>query len=266
MSEITASSARIKVVPPSDDITYFWNVVSKDELKEAKMTLEEWAADDMVYYPEEGYSFDELASKGAEEYNAAPLEPETEYYAYAYQFNKDFKILSDVSYTEFATSKFEITGSEELNLEGAEFTWEYDTKGKEGYLALVGYDEKKNLELGLYFVVNSDTPNGTFTEADMDEPYADYGYYFNYLYDAANKIEYQLVSANVTGAYNEDKSLYVYGGEAVALNGIKYTFKNVQASEYVYEDDGENWFAPARVRKEKKNAGLQRGAKKQLVK
>ena len=221
VSNITASSARIKVVPPSDTITYFWNIVSKDELKENKMTLEEWTEDDMTYYPGAGYTFDELASKGVEEFDLTTLDPETEYYAYAFQFNKNFKILSDVSFIEFKTAKFEIIGSEDLNLSEADYSWEYDASSKEGYLSLAAYDDAKNLELGLFFVTSKNTPNGTFTEADMDEPYADYGYYFNYLYDSAKEVEYQLYSANVTGAFNNDQSLYIFSGEVVALNGIK---------------------------------------------
>ena len=268
VSDITASTAHIKVVPSSNTVTYFWNIVSKDELKENKMTLEEWAADDMVYYPEEGYTFDDLASKGVEEFDISPLQPETEYYAYAYQFDKDFNIIGDIASSEFKTAKFEIIGSETLNLSDADYTWEYDASSKDGYLSLYGFDATKNLELGLLFLVNGNNPNGTFTEADMDEPYADYGYYFNYLHDGAKDAEYQLVSANVTGAFNADKSLYIFSGEAVALNGIKYSFKDVQAVEYEYpeDDDDDSWLAPARVRDQKKNIHVQRGAKKLFTK
>jgi len=263
VSNITATDAHIKIVPESDTIWYFWSVVGKAELAEYQMTLEQWAEDDMSFYPEQGYTFDDMASKGVTEYDVPSLDPESEYYVYAFKFDKSFKILGDIVSEEFKTAKFEIVGSETLNLSEADYTWEYDSSSKEGYLSLYGYDATKNLELGLMFLVKGNNPNGTFTEADMDEPYADYGYYFNYLYDDTNEVEYHLASANVTGAFNADKSLYIFSGEAVALNGIKYSFKDVQAVEYEEPEDDGGWYAPARVRSHKK--GVAHEAKKLFV-
>ena len=229
VSEITASTAHVKVTPESDTIPYFWNVVSKDELTQSKMTLEAWAEDDMDYYPNQGYTFEELVSKGTETMDVSPLMPETEYYIYAYQFNKEFKIIGEIVSKEFKTAKLEIIGT--VNLTGeAELQ---NLAAQMGLFAVyVDVDGTKGTYLELVFA--ADDINGEFTEADLDEEYGGW-------YVVTEDEYYPVVTANLKGAANADDTEYAFKGSVVCGNGYQYNI-DVTCPMVEYDDYG----APAR--------------------
>lgn len=237
VSDVTATSAHVKITPSKEDAFYYASVVSQEGLDYYKMTIEEYAQDDMDYYSGTGASFANLAQSGEFE-GDVELQPETKYYAYAFYFNKNWEILSDVAYVTFTTPKLEITETIDLALAGAEVTWEFYATDGLGVLDLsTAFDEAKGLGVNLSLV--GETANGTFTENNLYDPYAAYGYYSNCIYDANKNIVALPVLAQISGAFNADSTVYTYGGYVVDADGVKYTFNNVQATPPAEEEGGE---------------------------
>ena len=257
VTDVTAVSAHVAVIPSDTSVFYFTSYVSKAGLEEYEMTLEEYAADDMDYYPSAGYSFDDLASKGTMAADVTGLLPQQEYYVYAFQFNEDFEIIGKVFYTTFTTPAVEVKQTVALDLTDAEYYWDFDDTYGDGTLYLYGVDEAKNLEVSFFFL--SETQNGTFTAENLYEPYAAWGFTLNSVTDISSEEgeSSQFVDAEVTGALNADGT-YTFGGYAVSAEGVKYTFENVVAAEYE-EDEDDYEFAPKRAAKQaraKKQAHL----------
>lgn len=213
VSDVQAGSAHVKVTPSKADAFYFASVVSQDELDYYKMTLEEYAADDMEYYPEHDYSFSDLAQSGVYETNLS-LDPETKYYAYAFYFNKSWEILSDIAFVEFTTPKLVV--KETVNVQGEGTLYDMIDLG---YLLAIeaNLDPTGNSYITLAFL--TDQANATFTEEDIDSYY---GYGAWVVADAKNEEYYKVVTAEVTGAYNADSTAYAVAGNIVATNGVKY--------------------------------------------
>ena len=183
VSNIEAQSATITVTPSIDTVAYYWAYASQAVLDYYQMTAAEYCADDLEYYMGQGYGYADLAEaglivKGKDTYEAK-VDPETKYYVYACAVDQDLKILSEVTVADFTTPEFEVSGEEALALDGALYAYEFDEEYNEGFLQL--YAEIPAKDAALSFVLIVPQANGTFTEADMYEPYAAYGYnnYYN---------------------------------------------------------------------------------------
>ena len=235
VSDITATTAYVTITPSDTTAAYFCSYVSLPGLAEYEMTLDEYAADDMDYYPTSGYTFDELATYGTVAGEFEGLKPETEYYAYAFYFNEKFEIIGEVNSVKFKTAALEVSETVALNLTDAQFAWEFDDEYGDGTLYLDAVDEAKNLMISFYLL--SVEPEGTFTADNIYDPWAAFGYYYNATTDLDTEEQVPFVVLEITGSFNDDKSIYTFGGYAVNTNGVKYTFADVQATEYVESDD-----------------------------
>ena len=268
VSDIEAQSATITVTPSNDTIAYYWSYASQAALDYYEMTAEEYCADDLEYYLGQGYGYADLVEaglivKGKDTYTAE-LSAETKYYVYACAIDEELNILSDIKVVDFTTPEFEIQGEEALELSAAQYAYEYYEEYNEGFLQLMAEIPAKDAVLMLALEVPA--ADGTFTEANMYEPYAAYGYnnYYNYIYSEATGLDLTFVTLSVTGALDETAKQYTFSGEAVCDDGIKYTFSAV-ADEYVGEEEeegGEEVTAPKRGAKKVAPKAIKRIAKK----
>lgn len=268
VSDIEAQSATITVTPSNDTIAYFWSYASQAALDYYEMTAEEYCADDLEYYLGQGYGYADLVEakmivKGKDVYEAK-LSAETKYYVYACAVDENLNILSDIKVVDFTTPEFEVKGEEALELSGAQYLYQYDEENSEGFLQIRAEIPAKDAVLSL--VLEVPAADGTFTEANMYEPYVSYGYnnYYNYIYSEAAGLDLTFVTLSVTGALNEEAKQYTFSGEAVCNDGIKYTFSAV-ADEYVEEGEeegGEEVAAPKRGAKKVAPKAIKRIAKK----
>jgi len=242
VGEVTYNAAQVTVTPTDTAAAYFFSYVSTDDLAYNEMTIEEYAADDMEWYPEQGYTFAELARYGAMTFNITSLTAETEYYVYAFAFNDKFEILSDVVYRKFTTPKIEIVGEETLNLSDAQYAWAYYADHSMGLLQIFGVDVAKDSLIFSTALYTGEQAAGTYTEEDMYEPYVAYGYtnYYNYLYNEELDLSFETLT--LAASVNADSTLN-FSGSVVADNATKYNFSAV-ATKYVAEE-GEEEAAPA---------------------
>jgi len=268
-SNIEAQSATITVTPSNDTIAYYWAYASEAMLESYEMTAEEFCADDLEYYLGQGYGYADLVEakmivKGKDVYEASQLTAESKYYVYACAVDEELNILSDIAVASFTTPEFEVKGEEALELSGAQYLYQYYEEYSEGFLQINAEIPAKDAVLSLALEVPA--ADGTFTEANMYEPYVAYGYnnYYNYIYSEASGLDLTFVTLSVTGALNEEAKQYTFSGEAVCDDGIKYTFSAV-ADEYVEEGEeegGEEATAPKRGAKKVAPKAIKRIAKK----
>lgn len=104
VSDITATSAYVEV-SPSNKETYFFDVIEKEMLDQYS-DKKEFAADVISLYLDYGYSVDELLSSGIDHYSytdESALEPNTEYYAYAFGLSTDGTVTTKVTTVSFQT-------------------------------------------------------------------------------------------------------------------------------------------------------------------
>lgn len=231
---ISAKSAFVAVTPTDNKVAFWYDYISTNDLKSysESMTIEEYAADDMSYYPKY-YSFEELANYGLL-LDTLSLIPETEYYVYAYTFNEKFEITSDIVVVKFTTPAQAIAGKENLAITG-EF---YDGTAGDGYFQAFGYNADNTKCLSL--LVFADSLNTSFT---VDDIYTG----LSYLVDlSGEEIEYfDITKASLTSAFNEANATLAITGTFVASNDIQYTL-NLTATETATD-------APARKAAAKKN-------------
>lgn len=251
VSNLESQSATITVTPSIDTVAYYWVYASEATLEYYQMTPAEYCADDLEYYKGQGYTYDDLFGKlvvkGTDTYGAQ-LDPETKYYVYAAVVDKDLKVISEVAVIDFTTPQFELKGTEALTLDGALYHYEFDEEYNEGFLQVMAQIPAKEAVLSFALIVPQ--ADGTFTEANMYEPYASYGYdnYYNYIYSETNEIDLSFISVNFVGSLDANAKKYTFNGYVVCNDGYKYTFSSV-ADEYVEEEEegeGEGELAPRR--------------------
>jgi hypothetical protein len=106
VSEITSSSATVSVTP-SDNSTYYFDVIEKEYLDQyiiKKDFATEMVAELKSYLEEYGYTLDMVLSVGRDVYSYdGELDANTVYYAYAFGISNDGAITTDVTVKEFTT-------------------------------------------------------------------------------------------------------------------------------------------------------------------
>ena len=243
VADITATGAHVTVTPSDTTAFYFISYVSQEDLEYYEMTLEEYANDDMEWYPENGYKFADLAYQGEAKLSLdGYLKPEQVYYVYAFKFNKSWEILSEIAQVKFTTPKLEIKETVNVTAEGTvyDMTDGYYLLGIEADLDATG---NSYITLALL----TDNAEGTFTEENIDTYY---GMGAWVVVDMANEEYYQVITLNATGAYNADATSYSFKGDMVAANGVKYVLNLTcvpQADEE--EGDDDELLAPAKAKK-----------------
>ena len=243
VADITATGAHVTVTPSDTTAFYFISYVSQEDLEYYEMTLEEYANDDMEWYPENGYKFADLAYQGEAKLSLdGYLKPEQVYYVYAFKFNKSWEILSEIAQVKFTTPKLEIKETVNVTAEGTvyDMTDGYYLLGIEADLDATG---NSYITLALL----TDNAEGTFTEENIDTYY---GMGAWVVVDMAKEEYYQVITLNATGAYNADATSYSFKGDMVAANGVKYVLNLTcvpQADEE--EGDDDELLAPAKAKK-----------------
>ena len=114
ITDITATGATVSVIPSDDNSTYYFDVIEKgilDEYKREAQFVEDYVADIKAYIEEFntcGYnlSFADFVSSGEDSYTYGTdpaLNPNTEYYAFAFGLSESGNITSGLTKVEFKT-------------------------------------------------------------------------------------------------------------------------------------------------------------------
>jgi hypothetical protein len=231
ITDITSAGATVTVTPSDNNAYYYFDVVSTAWLAEYKMTVEDYAEDDMRYYPEYEYTFDEIASQGKDSYKYITLTPETEYIAYAYTFSKDWKVTSAVATKKFTTQKYQATSTVNIPSDATAVIEDF-CDYMNLFFVYIDLDETGNSYLS--FAFEAESAEGTFTEADIDSYYGG-----AVVLDEKNEEYCMMVYTNVTGKYNVDGT-YSFQGTVDGGNNVHYVFDVTCTEDEGYE-------APAKV-------------------
>jgi len=107
VSDITYKSAHVKVTPSDEKAIYFWNIASQADLDEYKLTIADYAKEEIEYYAA-NYSYAKLVEGGliieggADEYDF-DLDAESEYVVYAFVTNEKMEIVGEIASKSFST-------------------------------------------------------------------------------------------------------------------------------------------------------------------
>ena len=117
VSDITATSADVRV-EPSNNNTYYFDVIEKDILdqySDKSVFLAEMIADLKALYEEYGYTFADALSVGNDGflYGEGYLEPNTDYYAFAVAITENGAVTSDMTLEPFKTLESTTGGGDE---------------------------------------------------------------------------------------------------------------------------------------------------------
>jgi len=238
VSEITAASAFVTVVPSDTNAYYYFDVLTSEDLKAGynEDSLAKEMKESVEYYKQK---FPYYLSKGTDEWTFTGLMPETEYTVYALQFDSAYAPVGKWTTKTFKTAKLEIKETVNLSGEGELLD----------YISLMGafavYADINDKGAYLDLTIAAEDLNGTFTEADLDEYYGGWA-----VIDEQNDEYYPVISLAAEGKLNADETEYAFKGEAICTNGVKYVLDLVcPVEEFDWEDlfgDGDDYYAPAR--------------------
>ena len=232
VSDITATSAVIEVLPTDTDATYFSTILEAKDVTPAMLknldTIAEFS--DMyikylvAYYTYYGkkVSYDDFLYEGAiskKDGKITDLTPATEYIVYAHKMNADGEASGELAYLTFKTKDPE---KKALKVSSADYTF-YE---KEGAVEIHLSDSEAGLSMGLVLLTKN--LNGTFTEENFFE---DGEYVYNYVQWGDDDDDWgAIVKFEMTGSLDADKKEYTINGKALAENGVEYSF-NAKAVE-----------------------------------
>jgi len=235
VSNIAATTASVAVEPTDAEATYYWGVAESAELAKLSDDSLKSQVIAMINYYIEAYAalgseltYDDFLSKGNDAYDYEGLTPNTEYTVYAFKLDANGVAKGNVAKKAFKSLEVVVSETVALDLVG-----EYSYYADYGVLQIIGEDAAKGLELGL--ALYAAQPSGSFT---LDDCYEDGYYYWNYIYNTATEDIAEFLELSVNGTLGND-GIYTFSGYAIAETGVKYTFANVQATEYVEEGDEE---------------------------
>ena len=230
VSDITATSATVKVTPVDANAYYYFDILEPAAIA-AGYNVDSFA----LYLKEEVEFADEkfpaYLSKGADEYAFSGLMPETDYVVVAFQLDSNYAAVGDWTKKEFKTTKLELKGTKEVTGE-AELM---DFTALMGLFAVYADVDANGAYLEL--TIASESLDGTFTEADFDDYYGAW-----LVVDEDNNEYYPVISANLKGVSNADATEYKLTGDVICGDGYKYNI-NVTCP---IEDALAGYEAPAR--------------------
>lgn len=233
VGDVEATTANVAVTP-SDENVYYYLAVYDNSLFETYTYEDAFAKfkEEMEYYVENnGVTIEDLCEygyveKGKVDYNYTGLSPKTEYIVLAAQIDENFNRVGDFSIKTFTTPDIVVSETVALDLT-SEYTYYADMQ----IMQILSKDEAKNLEFGLTYY--AEDPTGTFTK---DNCYEDGQYYWNYIYNTETEDIVEFVELSVNAVMGGE-GIYTFSGYAVAEDGVKYTFANVQATEAAEEEE-----------------------------
>ena len=107
VSDITYKSAHVAITPSDAKAIYFWHVAAQADLDEYKLTIADYAKEEIEYYAS-NYSYADLVKGGliieggADEYDY-DLDAESEYVVYAFITNEKLEIVGEIVSKSFST-------------------------------------------------------------------------------------------------------------------------------------------------------------------
>ena len=153
VSDITATTAQIEIVPADTAATYYYDIYFADQFTKADLNIDSIAQisnEAIEYYMEMDeyeYDFEDYLSIGKVSGKNGFLEgltPETEFLVYAHKMDKDGKASGELSYVFFKTPKFtSIIGKKNVDM----FGFYYDYIDEDGTYGLEAYDSTETYAL-----------------------------------------------------------------------------------------------------------------------
>lgn len=234
VSDITATSAVIEVIPTDSEATYFALPLEASDVTPAMLkNLDSLAAFSDAYiqllvaFSPQIYGkqlkYEDFLLQGAitkKDGQLTDLIPATEYLVYAHKMDAQGNASGELAYVTFKTKDPE---KKALNISSADYSY-YE---KYGIVQVYMVDSVAGLTMGIALEVKD--LNGTFTEEDF---YEDDKYIVNYISWGKGEEDYaELVKLEMTGSFDANKKEYTVSGKALAENAIEYSF-SAKAVEY----------------------------------
>ena len=246
VSNITATTAQIEIVPADTTALYFYDIYFADQFTKADLnidTIAQISNDAIEYYMEMDeyeYDFEEYLSIGKISGKNGFLEgltPETEFLVYAHKMDRDGKASGELSYVFFKTPKFtSIIGKKNVDM----FGYYYDYIDEEGTYGLEAYDSTETY--ALFYSAEVKKLDETLTMQSFNGSYS-------YIFFFANEDMYSIYDANLKAEYNEEKDQLKLNGTIVASDSIEYTV-SILAQEDEGDEGGEgDELAPKKTNK-----------------
>ena len=248
VSNITATTAQIEIVPADTTALYFYDIYFADQFTKADLnidTIAQISNDAIEYYMEMDeyeYDFEEYLSIGKISGKNGFLEgltPETEFLVYAHKMDRDGKASGELSYVFFKTPKFtSIIGKKNVDM----FGYYYDYIDEEGTYGLEAYDSTETY--ALFYSAEVKKLDETLTMQSFKGSYS-----YIYIFFFANEGMYSIYDANLKAEYNEEKDQLKLNGTIVASDSIEYTV-SILAQEDEGDEGGEgDELAPKKTNK-----------------
>ncbi len=261
VDDITYSGASVSVTPSIDDATYYWNVfetadidgMSDADLGAALKSNIEYIIQMYAYYGQE-FTIADFLSEGADAYDFAELDSETEYTVVAVAMNAQGTTNGAVAKKNFKTA--EVVAQSEVTLDFHDALIK-DYRDYDGSFMIIAAPADSSVVVLL--TPYSDEFVGDFTQADLDPDYSG-------IVIKADQKSYTVAKAAFDGTLRSREEDYFYSGWFIASNLVKYSFEfSVPADESAFEQGGEEGGANVPAKKvagkvlDKKNAFLKKG-------
>ena len=246
VSDVTATTATIKVTPKTVGETYYWDIMPKEEYDAivAGEYADEGFADIPTYCTENisyviqiyemmGYqvTWADMVYDDVDEYTYEELVAETEYVVYALPANVEKEECSAPVVTKvFKTTEFKELGQVDVKFVQPEW---YDFVADEGWWQVMAAESKDTAYFVSLSPVKCSQVEGTYTLDDMDEEYSN-------IYDEKNGGSSAFIDLTVN--ITKEKGMYVIKANGLATNGYRYnmTFDPIDPDSAIKD------FAPAR--------------------
>lgn len=227
VSDVTATTATIKVTPKTVGETYYWEIMPKEDYD--AIVAGEYAAQglaDIPTYCTENISYmiqiytmmgyqitwEDFVYSDVDEYTYEGLDAETEYVVYALPANVE----KEECVAPVVTKVFKTTELKELGKVDVKFVqpeW-YDYVAEQGWWQVMAAESKDTAYFVSLSPIECSKVEGTYTLEDMDED-------FTSIYDeknGGNSFGFVDLTVNIT----KESGMYVIKANGLATNGYRY--------------------------------------------
>ena len=245
VSDITATSANVTVLPADTNATYYIGIepsanLSADVLNiDSLADMADWYINFTISYGEmygEKYTYDDFLYQGKIEGKDGAVDellPETEYILYAFKMNNKGQASGELAYVAFKTKEAVPEKTETLKLDKAIL---YDATAY-GYWELLAAPKDSSIILYLS-PEEAEAVAGEYSTADLN--------YYSRVYLEYEEMGMSIIKADVSVATQGKKANIT--GMIIASNMTQYNLDitaNIEEETYDY-DDWDGYFAPAR--------------------